>query len=315
MSVTSNLSAKLDALEPLPPWVGWLAIAGRVVVGAMFIFSGLAKVLDAQSFMAALPDYQIPGWVVPLGALVPPVELLLGTMLLLGASLGATAAATLAMLAGLSALLVVGIIGGELDSCGCFGSYLEMSPGLALLRNLGLALLTAAVWVNHRRESADWLNWRIAALGSLLLVSAVGTGYTIDSPRQDNSLAQVGEFFPDEWFVDEAPVFEGQQLLFVFAVNCEHCWNAVANIKQLAAGGDPPLMGITPSDPHEIEWFRKTFEVEFPIYRYDPAKFGDAFNYWPALYLLEDGFILGKEEDDIPSLKTFREVTLGAWDS
>ncbi|MCH8327032.1 MAG: DoxX family membrane protein [Candidatus Marinimicrobia bacterium] len=315
MSVTAKLSAKLDALEPLPPWVGWLAVAGRLVVGAMFIFSGLAKVMDAQSFMAALPSYQIPGWLVPLGALVPPVELLLGTMLLLGVSLGTTAAATMAMLVVFSGLLVVGIIGGELGSCGCFGSYLEMSPGLALLRNLGLALLTAAVWVRHRKESADWLSWQMASLGGLLLVSAVGTGYTIEAPRVDNSLAQVGEFFPDEWFVDETPAMDGQLLLFVFAVNCEHCWNAVANIKQLAAGGDPPLVGITSSDPFEIEWFRKTFDVEFPIYRFDPAKFSDAFNYWPALYMLEDGFILGKEEDDIPGLKTFREMTLGAWES
>ena len=81
-----------------------------------------------------------------------------------------------------------------------------------------------------------------------------------------------------------------------------------------ARGGDPPLIGLVPNSASDIEWFRNTFNVTFPILRYDQSEFGDAFNYWPALYMIEDGIVLGKEEEDIPSLKTFREHTLITWD-
>ena len=314
MSIISNLRDRLAALPPAPDWLRWPALLARLALGLMFVLSGMAKVLDAQSFMTTLPLYQLPDWMIPLGALTPPLEVALGLMLVLGIALRPAALGMLAMLLAFSAMLVAGIIGGELENCGCFGTYLETSPELGLLRNVLLMGLAVMVWRFYRDEPADLRRWHLGLLGAVLLTTGLGTGYTMEAPRRDDSLARVGEFFPDEDFIDELPAFAGQQLVFVFSAQCEHCWNAVANVQQLAEAGDPPLIGVAPNDAAEIGWFRRVFNAEYPIYRYDPAAFNSAFNYWPALYLLQDGLILGKEEGDIPSLKTFREVTLAEWE-
>ena len=304
MSLISGIRTRIDNLQPPPDWMRWPALIGRFVLGALFILSGAAKVMDAQSFMAKLP----------LGTLVPPVVVALGLALVLGIALRSAAMAVLAMLVTFSVLLISGIMGGELDACGCFGAYLEISPALGLVRNLALMVLALGIGWQHLKAPASWQPWQAALLAGILLVTGIGTGYTIEAPGRDSSLAQVGEFFPDAGWIDDMPEMEGQQLVFVFAAKCEHCWNAIANTKELAGGGDPPLFAVTPSPPDEIEWFRRTFDVSFPIYRIELSSFNRAFNYWPALYLIEDGLILGKEEEGVPSLKTFREVTLPDWE-
>ncbi|MEE9162800.1 MAG: MauE/DoxX family redox-associated membrane protein, partial [Candidatus Neomarinimicrobiota bacterium] len=100
-------------------------LAARLLLGALFVVSGVSKVLDAGSFVAVLPLYQLPAWLLPLGALLPTLEAALGVSLILGIAPRLTALAALGALALFSAMLIVGMIGGDLVTCGCFGRLLE----------------------------------------------------------------------------------------------------------------------------------------------------------------------------------------------
>ena len=91
MTTVASITKKLDAFDPLPSWLPTLALVARYIVGLMFVFSGLAKVMDAQSFLAAMPAYQIPEALIPLVAILPPLEIALGVQLLLGMAIGLTA--------------------------------------------------------------------------------------------------------------------------------------------------------------------------------------------------------------------------------
>ncbi|MCK4578826.1 MAG: hypothetical protein KAU50_08545, partial [Candidatus Marinimicrobia bacterium] len=106
---------------------------------------------------------------------------------------------------------------------------------------------------------------------------------------------------------------EGEQLIYIFAINCEHCWNVVNNVKELAAGGILPVIGITPSQDYEIERFRREFDIQIPIYRYEQKAFFEAFYIWPALYYVRDGIIVGRVDYDVPGLKTLREIHFREW--
>ncbi|MCH7858731.1 MAG: DoxX family membrane protein [Candidatus Marinimicrobia bacterium] len=314
MAILSRMRLDLNLLSPNTPWMRWPVLVGRFILGGLFVFSGAAKVLDAQTFMAALPLYQVPQWLIPLGALAPSLEIAVGVALMLGMAPRLMALATLGLLAAFSVLLVMGIVGGELGTCGCFGRFLETSPQLALVRNLVLALIAGVVWRFHRDDPVDWRRWQVLTLSGLLLVTGTLTGYTTHTPQIDGSLAKAGEFFPDEGFVEDGIELEGRQLAFVFAVSCHHCWDAVANVKALAADGRYGVFGVTASDPFEIEWFAEEFGTNFPIYSYDPVLFGEAFRSWPALYYMENGYIIAKLEGDIPSLKTLEEVHMAEWE-
>ncbi|MCH7529367.1 MAG: DoxX family membrane protein [Candidatus Marinimicrobia bacterium] len=314
MSWIDRLHKRLDSLPPFPGWTHWPVAAGRILLGIMFIFSGLAKVMDAQTFLNTLPLYNVPDWTSVPAALMPAVEVALGVALLAGMAPALVALSTIGLLAAFSVLLVAGILGGELETCGCFGAYLQTSPQLALLRNLILVLVAVAVWYYHRREESSWRAWQVGLLMAVLLLAGTYTGYTIQAPAQDDSLAQVGELFPIEGLLEEEFPLEGENLVFVFAVNCEHCWNAVNNVKELASRSGLPMLGVTLSPAYEIDRFVREFGIDFPIYRYDQQSFFEAFHTWPALYYLQEGTIVGRVDDEVPSLKTLREVHLLEWE-
>ena len=313
MNPLTGIRNRIRSLPPFPSWMRRPVIILRVVLGTIFIISGMMKVLDARSFMDTLPLYHLPDWFIPLGALVPPVEVAIGVALIAGTALRITTLATLGLLAAFCVMLVVGIAGGELNTCGCFGPALEQSPQSALLRNLMLMLLAGIIWYYHRGSRTIWRSWQVGLGAALLLVLGTVTGYTIHAPRLDPSLAKVGEFFPDEGFGRLAPELTGRQLVYVFAVDSPECWDAVANVKALAADATYVVFGLTDSDPHEIGWFANEFDINFKVYSYNPELFGPSFRTWPTLYYLEDGLIIGKIEDHVPVPRTLEEVHMAKW--
>jgi hypothetical protein len=288
-------------------------VAARLILGAVFVFSGVAKVLDAQSFMAALPIYPIPEWLVPWGMLVPTIEVVLGAALCWGIALRPAAKIALGLLTAFSVVILSGMVSGGLGTCGCFGRLLESSPSVALARNAALMAMAVWIWRGSQEESPGWRSWQSGALAVLLLLSGTLTGYTTHTPLIDRSLARVGEGFPLDGFVGDAPVLQGKQLAFVFAVSCHPCWDGMANAKALAADPDFDLFGVTASTPYEVDWLATEFDVSFPVYMYDTVAFGEAFRLWPAIYYLEDGKIVGKVEGAVPTTKTLKDVYLTRW--
>ncbi|MEE9465631.1 MAG: hypothetical protein V3W14_08700, partial [Candidatus Neomarinimicrobiota bacterium] len=81
-----------------------------------------------------------------------------------------------------------------------------------------------------------------------------------------------------------------------------------------AARSGLPMLGVTHSRQYEIDRFRREFGIDFPIYRYDQAAFARAFATWPALYYLKEGAIVGRVDNEVPALKTLREVHLREWE-
>lgn len=147
---------------------GWAGLAARLVVGVVWIWAGAVKVLDPLASIEAVRAYELlPGSVVePVGYLLPPLELVLGLALVLGAM---TRGAAL-----LSAVLLVAFVVGiasawarglEID-CGCFGGG-GVEPGASskypgeIARDVGLlALSLFLVWVGRTRLALDGLLFR-----------------------------------------------------------------------------------------------------------------------------------------------------------
>jgi uncharacterized membrane protein YphA (DoxX/SURF4 family) len=109
--------------------VEWLFTAARLLVAALFTFSGIIKLFDLKGFYVTVVKFgMLPRQLAkPFAYLLPPIEALIGIALLLNyklfiASLGAVA------------LLVaseIGIAGAlirqkKIDNCGCFGAAIKV---------------------------------------------------------------------------------------------------------------------------------------------------------------------------------------------
>jgi len=132
--------------------VAVMIVFARIIIGAIFLISGLAKISDPVRFILTLREFRLfPEEIVPLTAVwLPWLELLLGLCVLAGL-LHRTAALLLAcMNAGFLAAILSVIARGIVVDCGCFGMLADMLglPDMAdmkaVVRNvvfIGLCLL------------------------------------------------------------------------------------------------------------------------------------------------------------------------------
>lgn len=120
----------------------------RVVLGGVFVFTGVVKVLNPQLFAHEIDQYSlVPHALINLMAITLPwVELVCGVMLVAGVWVRANAL----LLAGLSAVFFFAIASvlarGLKIKCGCFGAVGDSFAGPWNLA-LDVALLAMAVWI------------------------------------------------------------------------------------------------------------------------------------------------------------------------
>ena len=128
-----------------------LAIALRLVVGGIFLWAGITKVIDPAGFATNVVNYRVlpDAFVNLLAVTLPWIEIIAGLLLVLGIWMRASAL-VIAVLTCVFLVAVGQAVARELNiNCGCFGTMEGRKVGLALLAQDAALLVTAA-----------WLAWR-----------------------------------------------------------------------------------------------------------------------------------------------------------
>jgi uncharacterized membrane protein YphA (DoxX/SURF4 family) len=103
--------------------MNWVVLVLRVVVGAIFLFAGAAKVGHADQFAAQIAGFRLlpqPA-VAPLAVALPYLEILLGGYLVVGLFTRTAAWFAVALLAVFDLAVASAVVRGMTVSCGCFG--------------------------------------------------------------------------------------------------------------------------------------------------------------------------------------------------
>ena len=155
----SSSAAGIGSLISSP----WLSLVSRLVLGGVFLYAGVSKVLDAGGLAASIRSYglALPERFVTFSAYaLPPFEVLLGLYLLAGLFTRFSALTASGLMVLFTAALVQWALRGLEIDCGCFGSS---SPGEA-----------PSLWVDVARDVG------LLALG-LQLAHAPGAKFALDS--------------------------------------------------------------------------------------------------------------------------------------
>jgi uncharacterized membrane protein YphA (DoxX/SURF4 family) len=130
-------------------WVLWTL---RFLIGGLFIYAGVIKLQDPQSFADSIATFQmLPRQIINLLALsLPPFEVIAGTLLLFHRWQRAAAFSILVLIVLFALALSQALVRGLKVDCGCFGAG---EPSLwktwaSLGRDI---LLMAGAWVIYRR--------------------------------------------------------------------------------------------------------------------------------------------------------------------
>lgn len=124
----------------------WLALIFRLVVGAVFVYASLDKIMHPEAFAKAVYNYKIlpPGLVNISAVFLPWLELLTGAALILGTKVEGAAVIIGAMLVVFLVAVTSTLIRGISIDCGCFtSSSAGRKTGWALLVQDGVLLLLA----------------------------------------------------------------------------------------------------------------------------------------------------------------------------
>lgn len=146
-------------MSDTPKWMQIAGVLGRLIVGGVFVFAGVVKLLDPASFAQDIANYQaFPHWTWNLAAAIVPVtEVFAGLAVLVGFKRRAAAlvlgSLTLAFIG-----LILSVIMRDIDlSCGCFGEAAEASEvGWPLLiRDVGLLIAIVTAYLPPERPRPE----------------------------------------------------------------------------------------------------------------------------------------------------------------
>ncbi len=164
-----------------------LLLVARLLLAAVFVVSGLAKVVDLKGSQKAVQGFGVPSFLaVPLGTLLPFAELAVVVALIPSAWAWYGAIGALALLLAFIVGISVNLSFGRKPDCHCFGQLHSEPVGAStLIRNVLLAALAGAViwqgaaYSNVGPSAVSWIATLTVAQSielvvGLILVALVG---------------------------------------------------------------------------------------------------------------------------------------------
>ena len=137
----------------------WLGLAVRLAGAAVWLFAGITKLTDLNSFHAQVDAYQLlpHAAVAPFAYALPLVEVALGCYLLAGALVRQVAIASCVLMAVFVCAQAQAWARGLSIDCGCFGSVTRSTVGAGTIaRDLALGIpFYLLAWRPARKLSVD----------------------------------------------------------------------------------------------------------------------------------------------------------------
>jgi putative oxidoreductase len=131
-----------------------LLVLFRLVLGGLFVYAGIVKVLDPLDFAQNIRNYRLVGQSLSFLAAVilPWLEILAGLALAAGVWRRASAFVISALLGCFIVLTLVTIVRGLDVDCGCFGALSRKSGFGVILEDLGMLYMGLALLVARERR-------------------------------------------------------------------------------------------------------------------------------------------------------------------
>src|ERR1700754_1268999 len=181
--------------------------AARILVGLLFIFSGLVKINDPLGFSYKLEEYFevfhlnfLSSMALSLSVFLCSLEIVLGFALLIGVRAVSVAWGLLLLIIFFAFLTFYSAYFQVVQTCGCFGDAIPLTPWQSFSKDLVLLLLIIVLFINRRKIQPLFSKKTGDNLLIASVVVAVGIGlYTYNFlPVIDFLPYKVGANIPDE---------------------------------------------------------------------------------------------------------------------
>lgn len=276
----------------------------RIIFGALFVFSGVLKLLDPGEFQSALVSFKLLKglWLEISVFAIPIAEILLGILVIFKIKLLLSLKLTIIMLSLFTSVLITKIIEGEEISCGCFGPLETGNIGLTtIIRNLilitaGLLVLTRyqikekkdsiynkVFLANTYKTTIYLLFFFLSILSIVLALQNYGLKQNMSLLLTQNETLQKGDtaspFYAFDLDSNKIHIaFKEDKLtaLFIFSTICKPCKENLPNwilLNEMLKENDVRVFGIGLNVIREVEKFRLQNNPNFPVFSCNELEF------------------------------------------
>lgn len=160
----------------------------RILVGALFIFSGFIKLNDPLGFSYKLQEYfsydvlNIPSlipYALGLAVFVVVFEVVLGVFLLVGYKPKFTVWSLLAMIVFFTFLTFYAAYFDKVKDCGCFGDFLKLSPWQSFGKDVILLVLILILFIGQRHIKPILTSFGTSLVALLSFIISLWFGYYV----------------------------------------------------------------------------------------------------------------------------------------
>lgn len=291
----------------------------RILLGLLFVFSGYLKLYPIEPFELNFIDLGISNWYTApfVARLLISSEFLLGLLLVFNlVTKKFTLPATIVLLIIFSLYLLVQLVReGNGGNCGCFGTFLQMTPLESLLKN---AMLLSIAWFLFSFHGSYRRKFSGLIISVFVMVSLI-TPFILNpvdlmaaSQRQPQSVNFPFDFslLRSDTLSNELPVelLKGRHIVAFFSMTCQHCKTTAFKMHVIEKRHPevPFFMVLNGKEKSLKPFFEETKAENIPYMILLGAPFAKitAGNV-PTIYWMEDGIVVRKslyislEEEEI----------------
>jgi len=293
----------------IPVWQSWIPRFLAVGVGLVLLIAGILKGMDIQLFIRQIRAY---GIISGRSVLIVSAWGLIVLECGLGAALILLYRPRILMpLTALLFLIFTGVTGwawttGATQDCGCYGAWIQHTPGQAVIENLVLLAATVLAWMGYRHMQKPQTRVKAWAVTiACLLGLALPLAFGLPTWGINNSDPELPEFDPIRVHgFGDVDLNTGGYLIVLMGTDCVHCQEAIPELNMLAEDADlPMLIALCTSEEADCIEFTEAFLPVFPIGHISEDLFwrllsdGDM----PRTILLQDGHIRHVWDQTVPT--------------
>lgn len=244
----------------------------RIIVGLVFILSGLAKLFPIEPFEIIFVDLGVSNWLLApfIARFIIAFEIFLGLSIVFNNWIkNIIYYVALYSVGVFTAYLIYLLItkGNNVD-CGCFGSFLALTPIESIIKNVVLIIMLLLIKRDyHPSGILKWLPilFLIIAFASTFLLNRVGLQNA--QGIELNEIVDYSELPPLYKTGEKIDFTQGNKIVAFLSVSCSHCKSAAHKLAYLKSKHqiDNLYIVLGSKEENNIQPFLDDTKLDFPL--------------------------------------------------
>ncbi|QDK82484.1 hypothetical protein EXU85_29310 [Spirosoma sp. KCTC 42546] len=270
-----------------------------VILGLLYLASGISKAMDINGFADVIARYGIPRLRM-FAPFIIGLEITLGIGLLFEVYRQRAGLLSLGLLITLTLIFAFGYIFLNISDCGCFGDVISMSPTVALFRNILMIALSFCIWRQPESQTSKAILKTFFAV-ILGIITFVMTGFEMKNTYVEISVHEGMNL--NNTFMRPFISLNKDQLFFVFSPACPHCQQVTPTINTYTETESvDEVVGMYPHtvSAESLREYRKKLTPNFRTIAVTKESLHSVTHTLPTILLIRKGYVVKIYMDNIP---------------